>query len=126
MKERIKACIDNLKHLPGVYLMHDKDDKIIYIGKAKDLFKRVSQYFSRPQVGKVAKMAFEAEYFAEKVDSPKYGDKRQGSRRGTYWVVIKDDKGKEQKLERSLDEWKDLKEGDKVKYQTHRYSDDPL
>ena len=63
MKERIKTCIDNLKHLPGVYLMHDKDDKIIYIGKAKDLFKRVSQYFLRPQVGKVAKMAFEAEYF---------------------------------------------------------------
>ena len=63
MKERIKTCIANLKHLPGVYLMHDKDDKIIYIGKAKDLFKRVSQYFLRPQVGKVAKMAFEAEYF---------------------------------------------------------------
>ena len=63
MKERIKTCIDNLKHLPGVYLMHDKNDKIIYIGKAKDLYKRVSQYFLRPQVGKVAKMAFEAEYF---------------------------------------------------------------
>ena len=63
MKERIKTCINNLKHLPGVYLMHDKEDKIIYIGKAKDLFKRVSQYFLRPQVGKVAKMAFEAEYF---------------------------------------------------------------
>ena len=63
MKERVKTCIDNLKHLPGVYLMHDKDDKIIYIGKAKDLYKRVSQYFLRPQVGKVAKMAFEAEYF---------------------------------------------------------------
>ena len=63
MKERIKACIDNLKHLPGVYLMHDINDKIIYIGKAKDLYKRVSQYFLRPQVGKVAKMAFEAEYF---------------------------------------------------------------
>ena len=43
--------------------MHDKEDKIIYIGKAKDLYKRVSQYFLRPQVGKVAKMAFEAEYF---------------------------------------------------------------
>ena len=63
MKERIKSCINNLKHVPGVYLMHDKDDKIIYIGKAKDLYKRVSQYFLRPQVGKVAKMAFEAEYF---------------------------------------------------------------
>ena len=63
MKERIKTCIANLKHLPGVYLMHDINDKIIYIGKAKDLYKRVSQYFLRPQVGKVAKMAFEAEYF---------------------------------------------------------------
>ena len=63
MKQRIKTCIDNLKHLPGVYLMHDKNDKIIYIGKAKDLYKRVNQYFLRPQVGKVAKMAFEAEYF---------------------------------------------------------------
>ena len=57
MKERIKSCINNLKHLPGVYLMHDKDDKIIYIGKAKDLYKRVSQYFLRPQAGKVQKMA---------------------------------------------------------------------
>ena len=56
MKERIKSCISNLKHLPGVYLMHDKDDKIIYIGKAKDLYKRVSQYFLRPQSGKVFKM----------------------------------------------------------------------
>jgi len=63
MKERIKACIDNLKHLPGVYLMHDENDKIIYIGKAKDLYKRVSQYFLRPQSGKVQKMAMEAEWF---------------------------------------------------------------
>lgn len=63
MKETIKNCIDNLKHLPGVYLMHNSDNQIIYIGKAKDLYKRVSQYFLRPQVGKVAKMAMEAEYF---------------------------------------------------------------
>ena len=63
MKERIKQCIDNLKHLPGVYLMHNADDTIIYIGKAKDLYKRVSQYFLRPQAGKVMKMALEAEYF---------------------------------------------------------------
>ncbi|MCQ2087322.1 MAG: excinuclease ABC subunit UvrC [Bacilli bacterium] len=63
MKESIKNCIDNLKHLPGVYLMHNSDNQIIYIGKAKDLYKRVSQYFLRPQAGKVAKMAMEAEYF---------------------------------------------------------------
>ena len=30
---------------PGVYLMHDKDDRIIYIGKALSLRKRVRQYF---------------------------------------------------------------------------------
>ena len=63
MKERIKTCIDNLKHLPGVYLMHDKDDKIIYIGKAKDLYKRVSQYFLRPQSGKVFKMVQNVDHF---------------------------------------------------------------
>ena len=30
---------------PGVYIMHDKSGKIIYIGKAKVLKNRVSQYF---------------------------------------------------------------------------------
>ena len=63
ISERIKTLINNLKHLPGVYLMHDKDDVIIYIGKAKDLYKRVSQYFYRPQAGKVAKMVSNVSYF---------------------------------------------------------------
>ena len=43
--------------------MHDKNDTIIYVGKAKDLFKRVSQYFLRPQAGKVFRMVTEVEYF---------------------------------------------------------------
>lgn len=63
MKKQISSLIANLKHSPGVYLMYDKDDKIIYIGKAKDLSKRVSQYFMRPQSGKVQKMVFETERF---------------------------------------------------------------
>ena len=63
MTEKIKTLIDNLKHLPGVYLMHDKDDNIIYVGKAKDLYKRVSQYFLRPQSGKVFKMVTNVDYF---------------------------------------------------------------
>lgn len=63
MTNKIKQLIENLKHLPGVYLMHDKDDKIIYVGKAKDLQKRVSQYFLRPQSGKVFKMVQNVEYF---------------------------------------------------------------
>ena len=35
--------------LPGVYIMHDKSGKIIYIGKAKALKNRVSQYFGSPK-----------------------------------------------------------------------------
>ena len=57
---------------------------------------------------------------------PKNSDKRQRSRRGTYWARIKNEKGNEQRLECSLDKWKDLKEGDKVKYKTNRNSDEPL
>lgn len=63
MTDKLKQLISNLKHLPGVYLMHDKNDKIIYVGKAKDLQKRVSQYFLRPQVGKVHKMVTNVDYF---------------------------------------------------------------
>ena len=63
MKEKIRALIANLKPAPGVYLMHDKNSKIIYIGKAKNLGKRVSQYFLRPQSGKVQKMVSEVAFF---------------------------------------------------------------
>ena len=43
---------DKIKRLPndpGVYIMKDKDENIIYVGKAKNLKKRVSQYFKRKQ-----------------------------------------------------------------------------
>ncbi len=36
---------DNLPNKPGVYIMRDKEDTIIYIGKAKNLIKRVKSYF---------------------------------------------------------------------------------
>lgn len=63
MTDRIQNLINNLKHLPGVYLMHDKNDRVIYVGKAKDLYKRVSQYFLRPQTGKVFAMVRDVSYF---------------------------------------------------------------
>ena len=40
-KEQAHALPDN----PGVYMMKNKDDRIIYVGKAKNLKKRVSSYF---------------------------------------------------------------------------------
>ena len=50
---------------PGVYLMHDKTGKIIYIGKAKALKNRVSQYFGseRHHDRKVRQMVAHVEYF---------------------------------------------------------------
>lgn len=63
MTEKLKVLIANLKHSPGVYLMHDKEGNVIYVGKAKDLQKRVSQYFLRPQSGKVFKMVQNVDYF---------------------------------------------------------------
>lgn len=41
----IQEELSKLPDQPGVYIMHDKDDVIIYIGKAKSLTKRVHQYF---------------------------------------------------------------------------------
>ena len=39
--------LKKLPDLPGVYIMHDDADAIIYIGKAVSLRKRVRQYFQK-------------------------------------------------------------------------------
>ena len=93
-----KACM--LPLLPGVYIIRDKSDTIIYIGKAKRLRTRVSQYFRAgvPHDAKVTQMIdhafsfdvivcqseFEAlvlEASQIKAHTPKYN------------ILLKDDKG---------------------------------
>jgi excinuclease ABC subunit C len=44
MSTKVKSP-DNLPNKPGVYIMRDDTDTIIYIGKAKNLIKRVKSYF---------------------------------------------------------------------------------
>lgn len=59
-----KDKLSLIPHLPGSYQMKNKDGVIIYVGKAKDLHKRVNSYFNRPQTGKTAKMVSEIDDFS--------------------------------------------------------------
>ena len=60
MKEKISAILKTLPERPGVYLMRDIDGKIIYVGKAKKLKRRVSSYFrhthSSPRLRKLVEL----------------------------------------------------------------------
>ena len=60
LKEKLKL----IPHLPGSYQMRNSDGVIIYVGKAKDLHKRVNSYFNRPQTGKTVKMVSEIADFS--------------------------------------------------------------
>ncbi|MCF0115640.1 MAG: excinuclease ABC subunit UvrC [Erysipelotrichaceae bacterium] len=56
MNEYLKAKLSNLPMEPGCYLMKDKDETIIYVGKAKKLKNRVNQYFTGAHDFKTTKM----------------------------------------------------------------------
>lgn len=90
----------SLPFSPGVYIMHDKSGKIIYVGKAKKLKNRVSQYFRAgadhlPKVQKMVDNVYDFEYIVcttefealvleaslIKQNMPKYN------------ILLKDDKG---------------------------------
>ena len=62
----IKEELKKLPDKPGVYIMHDKDDKIIYVGKAISLRKRVRQYFQKgnksPRIEKMVTLVRDIQY----------------------------------------------------------------
>ena len=59
-----KDKLSLIPHLPGSYQMKNKAGVIIYVGKAKDLHRRVSSYFNRTHTGKTAKMVSEIADFS--------------------------------------------------------------
>ena len=58
IRQHLKEQVAALPHSPGIYQYIDRNNKIIYVGKAKDLKKRVSSYFveSREHSAKVIVM----------------------------------------------------------------------
>ena len=50
--DKIKEKLKLLTTEPGCYLMKNENDQVIYVGKAKNLKRRVSSYFNREHTGK--------------------------------------------------------------------------
>lgn len=60
----IEEELKKLPDKPGVYIMHDASDAIIYVGKAVNLKNRVRQYFqNRPRSPKIARMISLIDHF---------------------------------------------------------------
>ena len=58
-----KEELSLVPHLPGCYLMKNKDDIVIYVGKSKNLKNRLSSYFNREHTGKTMMLVKEIDHF---------------------------------------------------------------
>lgn len=58
-----KDKLAEVPKLPGCYQMYNKDNVIIYVGKAKNLFNRLHSYFTGRVTGKTKKMVSEIDHF---------------------------------------------------------------
>ncbi|MGX7105881.1 excinuclease ABC subunit UvrC [Globicatella sanguinis] len=63
IRDRIEQKLTLLPDLPGCYLMKDKNDQIIYVGKAKNLKNRVRSYFRGAHDTKTTKLVADIHHF---------------------------------------------------------------
>lgn len=98
MSRDLETKLLNLPDQPGVYIMKNKDDKIIYIGKAVSLKNRVRQYFrSTGHTGKVGAMVSNIEDFEyiitdTEVEALILESNLIKKHRPKYNILLKDDK----------------------------------
>lgn len=98
--EELKEKAHRLPQLPGVYLMHDREDTIIYVGKAKSLRNRVSQYFAdlAAHTVKTRRMVsnidhFETIFANSELDALLLENTLIKKYKPKYNILLKDDKG---------------------------------
>lgn len=99
-KQELYEKAQTLPLLPGVYIIRDKDDTIIYIGKAKRLKIRVSQYFKEgnvhlPKVQKMVEHAFSFDVIVtnSEVEALTLECSQIKQHSPKYNILLKDDKG---------------------------------
>lgn len=94
-----KIELKRIPHKPGVYQYFDKDDVLIYVGKAKDLKNRVSSYFvndrqlnskTRVLVRKIQRIAFTI--VDTEIDAWLLENNLIKKHKPRYNVMLKDDK----------------------------------
>ncbi len=98
--QKLKNKANSLPTTPGVYIMKSADGKIIYIGKAKSLKNRVTQYFGSPtnHTTKVRKMValvdtFEVIFCDSEYEALMLESSLIKQHQPKYNILLKDDKG---------------------------------
>lgn len=95
----IKEELHKLPNKPGVYIMHDKDDTILYVGKAINLHNRVRSYFKEnigrgPQIDKMVSLIARFEYIVtdSELEALVLENNLIKENRPKYNTMLKDDK----------------------------------
>ena len=111
----LKAKANRLPLTPGVYIMKDKKDSIIYIGKAKALKNRVTQYFGNgnQHTEKVKRMVAGVDHFEYILCDSEFEalileNSLIKQNQPKYNILLKDDKGYSY-IKITDDKWKKIK-----------------